>query len=98
MSIIGRIQSIGRKLDGDSLKDVHHIAVKFYGRTPRSWNIKANPIRRDWYFGLIRNVTKDTISFVFFNNSGQLIDTMISFKDIERGDVVVRPKHIGRES
>ena len=98
MSVLGRIRSIGRKLDSASMKDIHYIEVKFYGKTPRSWNIKANPIRRDWYFGLVRKVTEHTISFVFFNNSGQLIDTMISFTDIKRGDVIVRPKHIGRES
>ena len=64
----------------------NYITIAFIRDVPETWNIK----KLELYHALIRNCDEKTLSIVFFNDAGQLIDTLITYDDINSDRIFVK--------
>lgn len=64
----------------------NYITIAFLRDVPETWNIK----KLELYHALIKNCDEKTISIVFFNDENQLIDTLITYDDINSDRIFVK--------
>lgn len=64
----------------------NYVTIAFIRDVPETWNIKKMSL----YHALIKNCDEKTISIVFFNEENQLIDTLITYDDINSDRIFVK--------
>ena len=64
----------------------NYITIAFIRDVPETWNIK----KLELCHCLIKDCDEKTLSIVFFNDAGQLIDTLITYDDINSDRIFVK--------